>query len=248
VFHVTIWVFDLLVNPLTWGVLLAAVGATTAKGRAAAAAGATLLLVASLEPFSNRLLWALERQVPDTERPGVTYDVAVILGGAVDHGPTQTGGAVALDDDADRVLTARALLAGGRARELLLTGGAVTVGDRVIDAAVVRDLLVSLGADPARLVTAEAARNTVEEARETRRIAAERGYRTILLVTSARHMPRALAAFRAAGLPVDARSTDRRSFDPAALPASLIPRAENLADTHDVIREVVGRYLVEILS
>jgi uncharacterized SAM-binding protein YcdF (DUF218 family) len=146
------------------------------------------------------------------------------------------------DDDVDRIFAALELLRSGRARDVVVTGGAVGLGDRVIEARVTSKLLEELGISPARIVLAEASRNTAEDATETKRVADARGYRTLALVTSARHMPRAVERFRAVGLAVDTWPADHRSFGDTVR-ASFIPRAEHLADSADVIREILGAWL-----
>jgi uncharacterized SAM-binding protein YcdF (DUF218 family) len=81
-------------------------------------------------------------------------------------------------------------------------------------------------------------RNTRENAERSARIVRERGWRTLLLVTSAMHAPRAEAAFRGAGLAVDVLPVDRRSGD---RPGSFLPRATALDRSTEALRELAGR-------
>ena len=62
-----------------------------------------------------------------------------------------------------------------------------------------------------RVVAEEQSRNTVENAVFSRLIADPKPGERWLLVTSAYHMPRAIAAFRAAGFPVEAYPVDWRT-------------------------------------
>jgi uncharacterized SAM-binding protein YcdF (DUF218 family) len=78
-------------------------------------------------------------------------------------------------------------------------------------------MLAELGVDRARLTLEAGSRNTDENASRTaallRAAVKDLPVRCYLLVTSAYHMPRAKAAFAAAGVPVLAAPTDWRSDD-----------------------------------
>jgi uncharacterized SAM-binding protein YcdF (DUF218 family) len=83
-------------------------------------------------------------------------------------------------------------------------------------------------------------RNTYENALFTARLLRERGWRRILLVTSASHMPRAVLLFRHQELQVVPASTDvqvvRRPF---AL-VRLMPDVEALRKSTRAIKEYAG--------
>jgi uncharacterized SAM-binding protein YcdF (DUF218 family) len=64
--------------------------------------------------------------------------------------------------------------------------------------------LVWLGVDPERIIIEDKSRNTAENAKLSKIIAAPNPAEKWLLVTSAFHMPRAIGAFRASGFPVEA--------------------------------------------
>jgi uncharacterized SAM-binding protein YcdF (DUF218 family) len=53
-----------------------------------------------------------------------------------------------------------------------------------------------LGVSGERIVLSETARTTAEEARALETLARRRGWRSVLLVTSATHLPRSVATFR----------------------------------------------------
>ena len=89
-----------------------------------------------------------------------------------------------------------------------------------------------------RIVLERGSRNTRENAVESARIVRERGWKTLLLVTSAMHMPRAAASFRAAGLDVDLLPVDHRAGEQAG---NLLPRAEALERSTEALRELAGR-------
>lgn len=65
-----------------------------------------------------------------------------------------------------------------------------------------RDLALAMGVPADRVVIEPAARNTLENALFSARIAHGRGWRSLLVVTDRYHLPRALMAFRRVGLEV----------------------------------------------
>jgi uncharacterized SAM-binding protein YcdF (DUF218 family) len=88
-----------------------------------------------------------------------------------------------------------------------------------------------------------ASRNTHENAVECAKIARERGWTRLLLVTSARHMKRAAGCFRAEGLAFDALPVDHRSH---ARGVTLSPRSGSLDLSTDALREYAGRIVYRV--
>ncbi len=128
------------------------------------------------------------------------FDVIVVLGAAV--GPAG-GPSAALRR---RVAEGVRRLEAGAAPVLLLSGGkGGGAGSGVpAEAEVMRDLAlaagVAAGVAEARLVLETDSRSTLENARHSARIMAARGWSSALVVTDTVHLPRALLAFRAAGI------------------------------------------------
>jgi uncharacterized SAM-binding protein YcdF (DUF218 family) len=116
-----------------------------------------------------------------------THEVA-----RVEPDDARAEGMVALTGGAHRVADAVALLAQGRARRLLVTG--------VNPGTTRADIARTVGAN-ARLANCcvdlgYQAMNTIGNAVETREWVEEHGFRSIIVVTSAYHMPRTLAELR----------------------------------------------------
>jgi uncharacterized SAM-binding protein YcdF (DUF218 family) len=101
-------------------------------------------------------------------------------------------GIVALTGGPDRIGDAAELLANGRGKRLLITG---------VNAATRLEELIKLMPHYERVFTCctdldRSALNTIGNATETRRWAREKGFRSLVVVTSRFHMPRAMAELR----------------------------------------------------
>ena len=71
--------------------------------------------------------------------------------------------------------------------------------------------MLSSHAHSGRIAVEDKSRNTLENAEFSRRVADPKPGERWLLITSAYHMPRAMAAFRLAGFPVEACPVDWRT-------------------------------------
>lgn len=95
----------------------------------------------------------------------------------------------------------------------MLSGGAghALASDPVTESGVARDLLVGMGIDMSRIEMEEHSRDTCENAAQSKLVAKQLVGREWLLITSASHMPRAVACFRAADFPVTPYPVDYRT-------------------------------------
>jgi len=244
---------DLLLAPLTWVILLLCASILLLLWRRARLAGLVVALaLAVLALFSSdavadRLARYAEAGAPRTFRPDVTYDAVIVLGGMVDPGASRASGEAELTDAVERVLRAFELLRSGQARNVLLTGGFIGArpGDRS-EAEWLAAKLEEWGIARERVAIEGKSLNTRENAVESSRIVAQRGWRTLLLVTSAMHMPRALGCFRQAGLHPDALPVDFRGSDGRG--TGWQPRAASLARSTDAVRELAGRVVYRVVG
>jgi uncharacterized SAM-binding protein YcdF (DUF218 family) len=95
------------------------------------------------------------------------------------------------------------------AAHLLVSGG--VVGPPPAEAHVMRDLALARGVAAERIIVEDMARNTFENAVYSGRIMRERGWRRVVVVTDAFHLPRALYVFRRLGLEVSGEGVARPS-------------------------------------
>ena len=240
VFYLLSKILDLLLAPLTWSLLLLLAGLLSRKRPAGAwlvAAGGAVLWAFSVGPVANALSRHAEAGVRSTLRPEVVYDAAIVLGGGIDPAASKGSGGIELGPAGDRVVAGYELFRAGRVRNLLLSAGGPEPGEPV-EADWGASLYLRLGVPRDRVVVERESRNTRENAERSALVVRERGWKTLLLVTSAMHMPRAAAAFRRAGLEVDVLPVDHRYGVEAG---GWLPRAESLERSTAALRELAGR-------
>ena len=163
------------------------------------AAAIAVLWIPSTPLVSRQLVWGLEeRSAALTPEPIPRADAIVVLGGGL-RPALPPRRRVEVNEAGDRLLTGLDLLRQGKAPLLVFTGGKVrlTAADPAAsEASSAATLAAQLGLRPAQMLLLEQPRNTAEEARAVQQLAGQRRWRSVLLVTSATHLPRALATFR----------------------------------------------------
>jgi uncharacterized SAM-binding protein YcdF (DUF218 family) len=204
-------------------------------------AGAVLILWVSSTPLVAE--WAalsLERQYPAKPMAETqTAEVAIVLGGAVGQ-PLPPRVETGLSEASDRVLHAARLYKVGKVRRILVAAGNVPwVSSVKPEAELIKDLLMEWGVPSEAIELASQSRNTYENALEIKGIWQKEGFESALLVTSASHMPRAMATFLRAGLPVAASTADVRIVE-TANPFALLPDAGALVIATSAIKEWLG--------
>ncbi|MBX3225888.1 MAG: YdcF family protein [Labilithrix sp.] len=212
------------------------------RQRLFAALGLATLYLFSTDLVGNWLFRRLEQQAVSTYRPDEVYDAVVLLGGVGDERVEAETGELAWNDSVERLITTHRVLAEGRARFAILSGG--SLDPALVDHTEARMLarqLARWGIAPSRLIVEEQARNTRENAVYSKRIVEERAFTKVLVVTSAFHMRRSEECFAAVGLPVDTLATDFRAH--GWPPDSWLPRASSFQMSTAALRETFGLYI-----
>ncbi|GAB4375181.1 MAG: YdcF family protein [Kiloniellaceae bacterium] len=188
-----------------------------------------------LTPLPELAVRSLENRFP---RPPVDANAIagiVVLGGATDNGAVaEARGEALLNSAAERLVTAMALHRRLADKTLIVSGFSGRLNPQGWnEAEITTRLFEAQGVDMARVRFEAASRNTAENARLTADMARAMGGATAgeynrpwLLVTSAWHLPRAVGAFRAAGLavlpyPVDYRTAPAQVVWPRDTAGSL---------------------------
>lgn len=224
---------DFLLRPSNFIAFIAALGllglllGLRRSGRGLLAVAALFLIVAGWLPVGPAALKVLEERFPAPTLSG-PVDGIILLGGAVDTHITATRAQPTLNDAGERITAMAELSSRFPLARILLSGGAsdLSTFEPVTESAVARDLLVGLGVDPQRVEMEERSRNTCENAEQSFSLARPATGQQWLLVTSASHMPRAVACFRAAGFAVVPYPVDYRT----RAKADLLRPVEAVAD------------------
>jgi uncharacterized SAM-binding protein YcdF (DUF218 family) len=144
----------------------------------------------ALAPLENRFA------APDLIQPPTGV---IMLGGAVDIHLTADRRMVALNDGGERLTETAALAHRFPTARIFLSGGFGHIGSQTdpSESAVARQFLLSVGIAAERISMEEKSRTTCENAAESFKALNPKAGERWLLVTSAWHMPRAVACFRA---------------------------------------------------
>lgn len=171
------------------------------QGRILALGSLTILLLIGLLPVGEALIRPLEERFPGPER-AILQDVhaAVLLGGVVQPRLMQGNRPLALGDAAERLVEFDRLSLLEPDLPLVISGGSGALWDKKAEAPLIRDWLVAGGLAASRVRVEADSRNTWENAQNTLAMLAPTLPRdrdiTVLIVTSAAHMPRAVGVFR----------------------------------------------------
>ena len=189
---------------------------------------ALLLYLLSTEPVKDLLYRPLEGKhyVPSS----FSADALVVLGG----GAYNTG--ILKEDSMKRLLTAF-VLHKKTGLPLILSGGA-SLGS-LPEAEVMKSLLEELGVDKGKVLLEVKSTSTMENALYVKEICEKKGYKEVVLITSAYHMPRAVQAFQKVGLDVVPYPTDFKQDKKYNL-YSLLPKMGTLNDSYKALREYLA--------
>lgn len=209
-----------LTQPLAWVALLilAAVLLVRRRPRASQRLGATaiaLLLLLGWEPLPDALIRQLEARHPalpaSTDLNG--YAGVAVLGGALEPAYVWTQpGQSALNDAAERMTEVLPLLRRQPTLRVLFTGGEGELfGGSLSEARRAERFFSAQGIGPGQVLYESASRTTYENAPLSKALPGVDPSQPWLLMTSAWHMPRAMASFQKAGWDVRAYPVDFRA-------------------------------------
>jgi uncharacterized SAM-binding protein YcdF (DUF218 family) len=179
-------------------------------------------------------------------------DAIVVLGGATEPAqfPRST---VELNSAGDRVIYAADLYKQGKAANILLSGGSISWLDSrttSTPADEMASIMEMVGVPKDALWLQTASQNTHEDAVFSLELLKQKGIKRILLVTSAMHMPRAMALFKNHGVEVIPAPTDYtvtqagwddlQVLNVQSILINLIPNNSSISLTSNVLKEYIG--------
>jgi uncharacterized SAM-binding protein YcdF (DUF218 family) len=204
--------FAFATQPLAWAALLLTVGLLTMrrqtrpqghKGRGFIWSALLILLLQGWAPLPDALLRQLESQHPVVNLGASlqAYTGVVVLGGALESAYVLQGNQQpALNSAAERMVMPVGLLQRFAHLRLLFTGGeGELLADGLSEAERAKVFFDRLGVPANKVVYESKSRTTFENATLSRLVPGVDPTQPWLLLTSASHMPRALAAFKKAG-------------------------------------------------
>ncbi|HNW45611.1 MAG TPA: YdcF family protein [Elusimicrobiales bacterium] len=165
------------------------------KGAMLCAALAACMWVASTKVFSDALLRPLEYAYAAPVAPA--GEVIIALGGGAYAAPEFFSAGERLQPGSLERMSAAALLHKATGLPVMVSAGAVFSSIAEADAAAA--YLQERGVPAGAIIKERESRDTYENAVNTRKLCLERGYKKIILLTSASHMPRAVYSFKKAG-------------------------------------------------
>jgi uncharacterized SAM-binding protein YcdF (DUF218 family) len=200
-----------------------------------------LIAIAGFSPLGNVLILPLEQRFPPWDASRGPPDGIVVLGGAVSPDISAARGRMALDEAAERITAAAELARRYPKARIIYSGGTnALIFDEQAEAGFAVRQLADLGVAPERMTAEDRSRNTIENAEFSRLSAAPKPGERWLLLTSAYHMPRAMAAFRVVGFAVEAYPVDWRTRGPIDSVRPFTSLAEGLGRTDTAVHEWVG--------
>jgi uncharacterized SAM-binding protein YcdF (DUF218 family) len=227
--------------------------------------GLVIAAVAILWLFSNRwvdlaLTRSLEWQYLPAQGVGVpTAEAIVVLGGGTypaqyPRPTTEMSGA------GDRVFYAAHLYRDGHAPLVLLSGGTIEwMGDTASTPATeMEDIITFMGVPQSALLLENKSQNTHEDAVLSAQMLKAKGIHRILLVTSAIHMPRAMAVFKKQGLEVIPAPTDFKVTQDVwdnllhgsaeSYIINFLPDASDLGSITNDLKEYIGLFVYRLMG
>ncbi len=213
-----------------------------------------VLIIATMPAVNTALLKSLEwRHLPEGVLP--PGEAIVILGGGLKY-REQPRPMVEVTEAGDRVLYGAKLYHQNRAPLIVASGGRIGwQGEEPPESADMVELLTMLGVPKAAILEEPASLNTYQNALYSKDLLEPQGIRRILLVTSALHMPRAVAIFAKLGFEVIPAPTDFVITDGglgggeqtlAGTLLDLWPDTGRLASTTDAIKEYIGMFVYRL--
>lgn len=233
-------ILPLMVSPLFVITLLLLWGLISRSYRICFAA-IVILVTCSVPIFSNKLIFYLEREYklahPSTVEKA---NAIVVLSGMVRAIETNDGFQFEFSEASDRIFAGIELFEEKKSPVIILTQGKLPWSVGVSEGEHLRNLAIKMGVPPDNIILTEMVQNTDQEAKSVKKIVSGLDH-SVLLVTSAFHMPRAKKVFEAADIKVIPFPVDFLTSADTVTIIDFIPSAYGFYNTSFFVREMIGR-------
>jgi len=239
-------ILDFLLQPICWIFILLGFAYFSRFSKRFIALTFSLLLILSNGWFVNQCYLAYESPQTTLKQ---SYQWCIILGG----GMMRAGNGYRTGETADRFIQPLLLYKQGKVKRLLITGGNVNIKGLKIDATKeskkVKEVLIAMGVNEKDIYLEENARNTHENAVNTKKMLQPYVGERMVLVTSAMHMPRAKACYTKEGFLIDEFPADIKKKDTyTGILDRIIPEERNLTKFAELVREIAGYIIYKIVG
>ena len=209
-----------------------------------------LLLVSCLPLTGHLIYYALEADNPPKKFEAIgNHQGVVVLSGSVRT--------LEVDDnifvewsDPDRFFAGLNAFQSKKVDKVIFTRGKMPWSNSMPEGEVLRESAIDFGIPPDKILLTSVVSNTAEEAVAVKTLINSERIKSILLVTSSFHMPRAELLFRQQGIALETFPVDFKALGHHINWLHFLPSAEGLNRTSQGIREYLGRvyYKVKIAS
>lgn len=232
---------------LWWGLSLLLLRHRNRAARLMLWASLLLLGLLGLRAIPDALLRPLENRYPIPAEASIdVYAGIIVLGGALDEPDSYLAhGQVPLGDAAERMTVSAQLLRQHPKLDLFFSGGeGRLLSTGTPEAELAGIFYQQQGLDMSRVRLEAGSRNTRENAQQVAKLLGPRCQQPWLLLTSAWHMPRAMAEFKAVGCNVSAYPVDFRTGH--ATPLSEYSLAHSLLRWQTALHEWLGLLVYDL--
>ncbi|MCL2327503.1 MAG: YdcF family protein [Bacteroidetes bacterium] len=239
-----------LTTPIVWIFILCIIALCLRNKKTAKKlfiiAGALLILFTN--PFlASQVTKAYEYAPINARTMTPQYKYALVLGGFTDY--DKSVDRIVFQNSSDRLWQALWLYKQGKVKKIILSGGEGRILQRgYTESESTRDFLVEIGIPADDIIVENQSRNTFENIKYSKQILDSLQHsEPVLLVTSATHLPRAMACARKAGLQTHAFSTDYFiAPEKYGIDYFIIPDSMALERWSKLIREIIGFAMYKI--
>ena len=203
---------------------------------------AMVMLLFFTNPFLVRWLMSLYETKPVHLAATQRFNAGILLGGMVSYSADDKEGF--FNNASDRFIQTALLYKEGHLNNIIVAAGSGYITEtHFSEAAFIKENLINLGIPSDRIFTDSESRNTLENARNTKRIVdSARIAGPYLLISSAMHLPRAAKVFRKIGIDPVLYPSDflSRGGGNNFLEDYLLPSSRALNYWENLIKEWIG--------
>lgn len=215
-----------------------------------------ILFIGGNRYLANSMAKSLEWQY-DTLNSTQSMDVIIVLGGATEPGIAPRP-MTEINAAGDRILYAAKLYHDHPNAKVLLSGGDIDFLDHSdsTPAGDMAAIMEMMGVPESALILQDQSQNTYEDALFSCEKIKGAGYKNVVLVTSAMHMPRSVKLFEKQGCPVLPAPTDfsitetawQQTWHPTfeGFLINLMPSYSNMSQITKAMKEYIGMYVYHL--